>query len=222
MRKLWICAGAACALALGGSSASVPPVTEISDAPSSVALGDPAALFDLDGFQGLVVSDVMVISDPDEQCTPPPPRASIPATARLGEAIAYNSLRYTISSIGVAGRDDDRVWLVVRAQVVSSGCAGSASLWDFLFTDAGGASYKPSPQGRRGEFTSYVIPAGGWATGLVFFDLPATAVPGGAVGFRESILPISLTGRTPDRPYGLWPVPASPSAARSPDTYPAN
>lgn len=48
-----------------------------------------------------------------------------------------------------------------------------------------GPIYRPLPLGRRGEFTSYGIPASGWAGGLIFFDLPTAAVHGAAVDFRD-------------------------------------
>ncbi|WP_212994658.1 hypothetical protein [Actinoplanes auranticolor] len=216
MRKLWILAGAALAVLLGGSSAATPSAVEMLDAPQLVAFGDPAA-----PSRGLVLSHVTeVVTVPAEQCTSFAAPASIPVTARLGESVAYGSSLYTIQAIGVADRRGERVWLVARVAVARSGCQGSASLWDFLFLAADGTSHGPAPQGRRGEFTSYEIPAGGWATGLVFFDVPRTAVAGGSVGFRESPFAVSVTAPTPIRPYGLWPVPAVPAAAVPPRGYP--
>jgi hypothetical protein len=187
------------------------------DAPRLVAMGDPAA-----PARGLVSLSFVekVVTDPAEQCTSFAAPASIPTTARLGESIAYSSSLYTIRAIGVAARRGERVWLVARAAVARSGCPGFASVWEFLFVAADGTSYHPAPQGRRGEFTSYEIPSGGWATGLVFFDVPRTAVAGGWVGFRESPFAVSVTAPTPTRPYGLWPVPAVPAAADPPGRYP--
>ncbi|GIF02151.1 hypothetical protein Ari01nite_96150 [Paractinoplanes rishiriensis] len=216
MRKFWISVSAAFALAMGGSSAGIPPTAEILDAQRLVARGDPAA-----PRGGLVMRFFSVVpTDSNEQCTPFPAPAQIPATARLGEPIAYHGARYTVRSIGVADQGRERVWLVARVEVAHPRCPGSGSVWEFLFTTAGGTIYQPTPQGRRGEFTLYEIPAGGWATGLVFFDLPTTDVTGGAVGFRKPPFATSFTNPAPTRPYGLWPVPASPPAVRAPHAYP--
>ncbi|MFC4063417.1 hypothetical protein [Actinoplanes subglobosus] len=146
------------------------------------------------------------------------PPAGLPVLARLDEAIARNGQLYTMRSVGWAPHIDGRVWLVVDAAVASPGCPGSASLWEFVFAAADGTIHQPTPQGRRGEFTSYDIPADGWAGGRVFFDLPSADVRGGAVGFRQPRFPNRYP--EPNRPYGLWPVPWPLPDADGPTGYP--
>ncbi|XVU30032.1 hypothetical protein ACQPZJ_23955 [Actinoplanes sp. CA-054009] len=198
MKKTLAGAAAVLALVLGGSAAAGPPAAEVPDAAELVAQGDPA----VPTAELVVYAFRVVADDPGEECVSFADPARLPVAAALGEAVPYGSSLYTVHSIGVA---DGR--LVARVAVAQAGCSGRAGLWDFLFVAADGTVHHPVPQGRRGEFTSYEIPVGGWATGLVFFDVPAAAAAGGAVGFRESPFTIAFTDPEPDRPYGLWPVP---------------
>ncbi|MEU4164066.1 hypothetical protein [Actinoplanes sp. NPDC026670] len=204
------------ALLIGGSSASVPPEPEILDAPQLIALGDPAAP---DGaFQ---LSSTVVVDSADEKCVSFGAPAEVPVRARLGEAIAQNGQLYTIRSVGLAPHIHDRVWLVADVTVASPGCPGIGHLWEFLFVAADGTVHQPAPQGRQGEFTSYDVPAGGWAGGRVFFDLPRTVVQAGAVGFRQPPFASSDRYPAPNRPYGLWPLPWPLPEVDGPAGYPA-
>ncbi|MCO8275062.1 hypothetical protein M1L60_31235 [Actinoplanes sp. TRM 88003] len=208
-------------LALGGSSVVGPPPTgprpapEVPDAAQRLAMNDPSAPQPELSVSSFVVGE----AEPPGRCVSSPGPAGRPITAPLGEPIVYFGAKYTIQEIGVTGPGPGNVWLAARVEVTSSGCLGSANLWDFLFTAADGTTFPPSRQERRGEFTWYDIPAGTRATGLVFFDLPASVVAGGAVGLREPLTVATVLRPTPARPYGLWPVPASPPTALPPDCF---
>jgi hypothetical protein len=205
MRRFWIGFSAAVLLALGGASTGTPAVGERADAWEWVERGRP---------EPILSTYTLVDTQEDDRCITYPAPAGIPVTVGVGEPISRFNTQYRVRSIGVTPNGPENVWLVARVEVDASGCAGWAELWDFFFAAADGSVYPPAPQGRLGEFTAYDIPPGEWATGLIFFDLPRDAVPGGAVGFQALLDPAT------EGPYGLWSVPASPPAASTPYEYP--
>lgn len=207
-------------LTLGGSVARVAPTAEIEGAAQLIAFGDPAPPPPPGAYR---LTDVVVRAEATtERCRPYPSPATLPATARLGEAVPIGHQLDRVSAVGQAPAPNGRVWLVADVSASEPRCAGLAQLWEFLFTATDGTIYQPAPQGRRGEFTSYDIPAGGYATGRIFFNLPPSALPGGAVGIRRRPTSPTVPATAPIEPYALWPLPPSLPSAPAPDTLPAD
>ncbi|GAB1689717.1 hypothetical protein KRM28CT15_15200 [Krasilnikovia sp. M28-CT-15] len=213
MKKVWTGAVVAIVIFVGWLTAPMPPVTESPFAEQILAAGDPFAL-------GRAPTAPLVPVNPAAlglSCAPDRAPESRTGRPRLGEAIPSGSGVYTVSSLGTAPRSPGRVWLVARVRVAAELCWERVSLWNFYFDGSDALVYTPTAQRRRGEFSAYNIPDGRYATGLIFFDVPATAVRGGTVGFRE--LP-SYLAEPIRNGGGAWSVPASLPAVQGPDAYP--
>jgi hypothetical protein len=160
---------------------------------------------------------------PSTEPAPParPPQVAIgkPVTVTDNPPSCVGVLTYILHGVKAASgnsrdeayRSQEGMWLLADLEAVNRGFTRHVFASELAFVGGDGTVYQPVSMGLRNELDDHLLADGERATGILFFDVPPSAVRNGKVVVHRG---------KPKQPYGSWLLGSRPlKKTAGPDSY---